>query len=46
MRKSAANHIVVQPCKSCGAPRHAHRVCMSCGKYGDEQIIVKEAAAE
>lgn len=46
MRKSGANQPTVQPCKDCGAPRIPHRVCMSCGKYGGETIIVKQAAEE
>lgn len=46
MRKSGANQPTVQACKDCGAPRIPHRVCMSCGKYGGVQIIVKQAAEE
>lgn len=26
-------------CKSCGEPKIAHRICRSCGKYADKQII-------
>jgi ribosomal protein L32 len=37
---------MVQPCKSCGAPRLPHRVCMACGQYGGETIIAKPAAEE
>jgi large subunit ribosomal protein L32 len=46
MRKSGANHSMVQACKNCGAPRIPHRVCMSCGQYNGETIVVKKAAEE
>ena len=46
MRKSGANRPMVQACKNCGAPRVLHRVCMSCGKYNGEAVIVKQAAEE
>ena len=46
MKKSGENHIVVQSCKNCGAPRIPHRVCMSCGQYGGEQIVAKKTAEE
>ena len=46
MRKSGANHIAVQSCPNCKAPRLPHRVCMSCGQYGGETVIVKKAAEE
>lgn len=26
-------------CKSCGESKAPHRICPSCGKYGDKQII-------
>lgn len=26
-------------CSNCGEPRMPHRVCMSCGQYGDKQVI-------
>ncbi len=26
-------------CQSCGEPKPCHRICPSCGKYGDKQII-------
>ncbi len=26
-------------CSSCGEPKASHRICPSCGKYGDKQII-------
>lgn len=45
-KKSGENHMMVQPCSNCGAPRIAHRVCMSCGQYGGETIIAKKAAEE
>ncbi|CAN5901728.1 hypothetical protein BH11MYX2_BH11MYX2_26750 [soil metagenome] len=46
MRRSGANHMMVQACVNCGAPRIAHRVCMSCGQYGGKTIIVKPTAEE
>ena len=46
MKKSGENHMVVQACTNCGSPRIPHRVCMSCGQYGGEQIIAKPAAKE
>jgi large subunit ribosomal protein L32 len=45
-RRSGENHMMVQACTNCGAPRIAHRVCMSCGQYKGEQIIAKPAAEE
>ena len=27
-------------CKYCGASIQSHRVCISCGKYKDKQILV------
>lgn len=46
MRKSGANHIAVQACPNCGAPRIPHRVCMSCGQYRGETVVTKKAAEE
>ena len=46
MRRSGANHQMVQACKNCGAPRIPHRVCMSCGQYNGETIVAKPAAEE
>jgi large subunit ribosomal protein L32 len=46
MKKSGANRPTVQSCKNCGAPRVPHRVCMSCGQYGGEQITAKKTAEE
>jgi large subunit ribosomal protein L32 len=46
MKKSGANHTVVQACPNCGSPRIPHRVCMSCGQYRGEQIVAKKAAEE
>lgn len=46
MRKSGANHMMVQACPDCGAPRIAHRVCISCGKYRGEQILAVKSAEE
>jgi len=45
-KKSGENHMAVQACPNCGAPRIPHRVCMSCGQYRGETIIAKKAAAE
>ena len=46
MKKSGANHMMVQPCTNCAAPRIAHRVCMACGFYGGKPVIAKPAAEE
>ncbi len=46
MRKSGANHTMVQSCPSCGSPKLPHRVCMSCGQYRGETVIAKQAADE
>lgn len=27
------------PCPSCKEPKMPHRVCPSCGKYGERQVI-------
>jgi len=43
-KKSGENHILVQACPNCGAPKIAHRVCMSCGQYRGEIVIAKKAA--
>ena len=43
-RKSGLNHMAVQACANCGAPRIPHRVCMSCGQYGGEAIVAKKSA--
>lgn len=45
-RRSGQNVPTVQACKNCGAPRVPHRVCMSCGQYGGEQIVAKKTAEE
>lgn len=37
---------LVNSCPSCGAPKLPHRVCMSCGKYRDEQIVEAVATEE
>jgi large subunit ribosomal protein L32 len=37
---------MVQACKNCGAPRVPHRVCMSCGQYNGETVVVKPVAEE
>ena len=46
MKKSGENHMMVQACLNCGAPRIAHRVCMSCGQYKGEQILAVKSAEE
>ena len=28
-----------QACPNCGTPKRTHRVCMECGKYGEEQVV-------
>jgi large subunit ribosomal protein L32 len=43
MRKSGANHMMVQACSNCGAPRIPHRVCMACGQYNGTAIVAKKA---
>lgn len=30
------------PCTNCGSPRLSHRVCSSCGHYGDRLVIKTE----
>ncbi|MCZ6825124.1 MAG: 50S ribosomal protein L32 [Gemmatimonadota bacterium] len=32
----------LQPCPRCGDPRRPHRVCASCGYYGDREVIPVE----
>lgn len=34
-----AARATVNPCPKCGDPRQPHRVCPTCGWYGDEQVI-------
>ncbi|CAN5894493.1 hypothetical protein BH11MYX3_BH11MYX3_40830 [soil metagenome] len=46
MKKSGENHMMVQACSACGAPRIAHRVCMSCGVYRGEVVVAKKTAEE
>jgi large subunit ribosomal protein L32 len=46
MKKSGANHMAVQACPACGAPKISHRVCMACGQYNGEQILAKNTAEE
>lgn len=31
----------VSGCPNCGVPRTPHRVCASCGHYGDRQVLKK-----
>ncbi|HEX3474265.1 MAG TPA: 50S ribosomal protein L32 [Kofleriaceae bacterium] len=45
-KKSGENHMMVQACPSCGAPRIAHRVCPSCGQYRGQTVVAKKAAEE
>ncbi len=36
--------VAIQACPRCGDPRRPHRVCPSCGYYGEERRVeVKEA---
>ena len=46
MKKSGENHMAVQACPNCGAPKIPHRVCMGCGQYRGETIVSKPAAEE
>jgi large subunit ribosomal protein L32 len=46
MKKSGENHIAVQACPACGAPKIPHRVCMACGQYNGETVIAKKSAEE
>jgi large subunit ribosomal protein L32 len=46
MKKSGANHMAVQACPACGAPKISHRVCMACGQYNGEQVLAKNTAEE
>ena len=46
MKKSGANHMSVQACPACGAPKIPHRVCMACGQYNGETVIAKKSAEE
>lgn len=45
--KRRAQHRVPAPdwsaCPRCGSPRRAHRVCPTCGIYGDREVIVARA---
>ena len=34
----------VQNCPSCGEPVLSHRICPSCGKYHDRQVLEKKGA--
>lgn len=44
MRRShhAMTPKAVVECKSCGAPKQPHRVCLECGSYGDRQVLNSE----
>jgi large subunit ribosomal protein L32 len=37
-----ASHVAVQPCPRCGDPRRPHRVCPTCGYYGEQRRIEVE----
>jgi large subunit ribosomal protein L32 len=47
-RKRRTHHkaptAAIQPCPRCGDPRRPHRVCPSCGYYGEERRIEVEEA--
>jgi large subunit ribosomal protein L32 len=40
-RKASHKHKVVQTsgCPNCNGPKLPHRVCPSCGYYGDRQVL-------
>ena len=40
------NRPTIQTCPNCNAPRIPHRVCMTCGQYNSETIVVKKAAED
>lgn len=29
----------VNRCPGCGAPKHAHRICMKCGEYKGQKVV-------
>ena len=37
-----APEVAIQACPRCGDPRRPHRVCPSCGYYGEERRIEVE----
>jgi len=37
-----APSVTVQACPRCGDPRRPHRVCPSCGYYGDDRKVEVE----
>lgn len=42
MRRANHDKVVapnVIPCPKCSAPMISHRVCPSCGQYGDRQVL-------
>jgi len=46
MKKSGENRPAVQACPNCKAPRIPHRVCMACGQYNGEAVLVIKSAEE
>lgn len=36
--------VQIQACPRCGDPRRPHRVCPTCGYYGDEQRVEAQEA--
>jgi large subunit ribosomal protein L32 len=36
--------VAIQACPRCGDPRRPHRVCPSCGYYGEERRVEVEEA--
>jgi len=46
MKRSGENRPMVQTCPHCNAPRIPHRVCLSCGFYGDQQIVAGKQSEE
>lgn len=36
--------VAIQACSRCGDPRRPHRVCPTCGYYGDQKRVEVEEA--
>ncbi len=34
----------ISVCPTCKSPKQPHRVCLTCGKYGDREVITLEEA--